>query len=139
MTRIKRQGLRGKFSQWSITIGHLLIILLLIASPFTLSLAFAQVNIGNEFQVAPGKPIPFSTMGDFLSIIYKLLIIIAIFWAAVHMIFGAIGFITAGGDPKAIQEAQGKITRAVVGLIILIVAYWIGVIIQTVTGIPIKR
>lgn len=109
---------------------------LILHSSFLIPVS-AQVNIGNEFNVAPGKPVPFANMGEFLSIIYKVLIIIAIFWAAAHMIMGAIGYITAGGDPKAVQEAQGKITRAIVGLIILIVAYWIGVIIQTVTGIPI--
>lgn len=35
------------------------------------------------------------------------------------MIVGAIGWITSGGDKAAIESARGRITNAIVGLIIL--------------------
>lgn len=99
----------------------------------------AQVNIGDEFQPAPGVLFPFTSLGHFLSVVYRAIIVVAILWMGAHLIFGSLSYITAGGDPKAVDAARGRIFRAIIGLAIIIVAYWIGVIVQTITGIPITR
>lgn len=57
-----------------------------------------------------------------ISLIVGFLTVIAIIWFVFQFIFGAISWISAGGDPKAIQSAQGKITNAILGLVIVLLA-----------------
>lgn len=51
------------------------------------------------------------------------------------MVIGAIQWITSGGDKQAVQSAQGKITSAIIGLIILISSYAIVKVIGDFFGI----
>jgi lipopolysaccharide export LptBFGC system permease protein LptF len=41
----------------------------------------------------------------------------------VYLVLGGFQFMTSRGDPKAAQGAQGKITNAIIGFIIVIFAY----------------
>lgn len=41
----------------------------------------------------------------------------------IYMVFGGFQLMLSKGDPKAIQSAQGKITNALIGFIIVVVAY----------------
>lgn len=41
----------------------------------------------------------------------------------VYLVTGGLQLMTAKGDPKAIQGAQGKITNALLGFVIVIIAY----------------
>jgi hypothetical protein len=42
-----------------------------------------------------------------------------------YLVFGGLSLLTSGGDPKAVQVAKGRITTALIGFIIVFVAYWI--------------
>jgi hypothetical protein len=46
-------------------------------------------------------------------------------------------YLTSSGDPKALEGAKGTLTHAIIGLIVLLLAFVILVIIQEVTGAPI--
>jgi len=52
-----------------------------------------------------------------------------------YLIFGGFQLMTSGGDPKKMQEAKGKLTNALVGFIIVFVAYWLVQIVGTILGI----
>lgn len=52
-----------------------------------------------------------------------------------YLIFGGFGLLTSAGEPKKIQEAQGKITNALIGFVIIFVAYWLVKIVGTILGI----
>jgi hypothetical protein len=52
----------------------------------------------------------------------------------IMLLLGGIKWITAGGDPKAIEAAQNQITWAIFGVVILALAYLILVFIQNFTG-----
>ena len=52
-----------------------------------------------------------------------------------YLIYGGFHLMTSGGEPKAMQEAKGKITNALVGFIIIFVAYWIVQIVGRVFGL----
>jgi len=43
----------------------------------------------------------------------------------IYMIFGGFQLMFAKGDPKAMQSAQGKITNALIGFVIVIIAYFL--------------
>jgi len=44
---------------------------------------------------------------------------------------------TSAGDPEKVKAGQGKITTAVIGFLIVFVAYWLMQIIETVLGFKI--
>lgn len=43
----------------------------------------------------------------------------------VYLLFGGLQLMFAGGDPKKVQAAWGKITNAVIGFVIVFLSYWI--------------
>lgn len=94
------------------------------------------MNTGPIFDIP--NPIPsLDNLGD----IFNNLLSLAFFVAGVAMFFnlviGGIAWITAGGDPKAMDSARRRITNAVIGLIIVVAAYAIALILQQVFGINI--
>lgn len=57
-----------------------------------------------------------------ISNIIGFLTAVAIIWFIFQFILAAIGWISAGGDAKAIEAAKGKLTNAIVGIVIVITA-----------------
>ena len=55
----------------------------------------------------------------------------------IMLLIGGIQWITVGGDPKALQAVRARITNALIGLLIVVAAFSIAIIIQTVLGISI--
>lgn len=55
----------------------------------------------------------------FLNNIIKLLIVVAGLYALLNFILAGYGFMSAGGDPKNIQNAWAKIWQTLVGLLIV--------------------
>lgn len=53
----------------------------------------------------------------------RLILVIAFILAFVMLIVGGIRWILAGGDEKAVGSARGTITAALIGLVIVLVAY----------------
>ncbi len=53
----------------------------------------------------------------------------------IYLIIGGFSYLTSGGDPKAMEQAKGKITNAIVGFIIIFVAYWLVQILEFMFGI----
>lgn len=51
------------------------------------------------------------------------------------LILGGIKWLTAGGDPKAVESAQKTLTYGIVGLIFIALAYLILVLISDFTGV----
>jgi len=51
------------------------------------------------------------------------------------LIFGGFRYLTAGGDEKAAQEARRSLTNAVVGLIIIVVAFLVAQLLFAVFGL----
>ena len=55
----------------------------------------------------------------FISVIVKLLIVIAGLYMLFNIIFAGYQFISAGGDQKSVEAAWGKIWQSLVGLLIV--------------------
>lgn len=67
----------------------------------------------------------------------KLLVVIGGVWALINIIFAGYGFISAGGDPKAIEKAWAKIWQSLVGLLFIAGAFVIAAVVsQIIFGNP---
>lgn len=73
--------------------------------------------------------------------IIQSILMIAYFAAGVFFIFqlvvGGIAWTSSGGDPKALDAARGRITNAIVGLVIVAAALAITLLITSIFGINI--
>ena len=66
---------------------------------------------------------------SFTPIVY-LIIIMAGIWAFLQIILGGMGYITAGGEPKKVQEAQSKLVHSLIGLGIIAASFFITALIS---------
>lgn len=64
------------------------------------------------------------------------LTIFAVIWFVIQVILAGYAFITAQGDPKAVETARKRLTDGVLGLTIVIVAVGLGSLIAALAGIP---
>ncbi len=88
----------------------------------------AQTTIGNITGIGPygTPPGPASAIQYFtgiISTIIGLLTIIAGLWFMIQIILGGLRWISSGGDKQANQDAQKRITNALIGIVIVIFAY----------------
>ncbi len=95
----------------------------------------AQINYGTvESQV--GLKFAGKNIGDVLSeLTTKYILLIAGLLLLVYLIYGGFQYLTSAGDPKKAQEAQAKITQALLGFLIVFGAFWIVQIIANVLGL----
>jgi len=59
--------------------------------------------------------------------------------AFVVLIAGGFQYLTAGGDPKKVQQAQGVITGAIIGIIVTLAVYLIFRLLGLITGLDLLR
>lgn len=80
---------------------------------------------------------PFSNLGELRTQVFTTALIIGGLLVLALLIFGAIKYITSGGDKTQTDSAKKILTAAIVGLIILVAAYPIGWALGKVLGVPI--
>lgn len=77
--------------------------------------------------------------GEFTWIISRIIgvmTVVAGIWFFFMIIIGAYGYLTAGGDSKKIEESTKKITSALTGLIVIVLAYAFISLIGKLLGFP---
>ena len=79
--------------------------------------AFAQDN------VIPATIRPINNAITVVRGIVQFILVVAFVAAFVFLLIGGIRWILAGGDEKAVAGARGTITAALIGLVIVLVAY----------------
>lgn len=83
------------------------------------SLGRTKDNAGNPVQYSGG------TMGDLITRLLPYLFAFAGIGLLFYLISGGFRIMTAAGDPKKIQEGQHAITNALIGFIVIFVAFWL--------------
>lgn len=83
----------------------------------SIGLKFAGSNLGTI--VAAALPYVFTAAGVLLLI---------------YLLLSGLEYMTSRGEPKAVEAAKNKITSALVGFVVVFVAYWIVQIIGTILG-----
>lgn len=84
------------------------------------------------------KPSESGAFWDFSKIISMaigVMTLVTFIWFLFILITGAISFMNAGGDSKALESSKKKITNGLVGLIIVIASVFIVDLIGTIIGI----
>lgn len=66
-----------------------------------------------------------TSVGGFLTGLLPFLYGIAGIGLLLYLIAGGFGYLTSQGDPKKMEAAKGQITNAVIGFILVIVAFWL--------------
>ena len=83
------------------------------------------------------NPSGFGNLGDLIGALLQAAIIIAGLGALALVIMGGVQYITSGGDKAGTESARDKITHAILGLFIVVAAYALTRIIETIFGVRI--
>ncbi|PIR60872.1 MAG: hypothetical protein COU67_00240 [Candidatus Pacebacteria bacterium CG10_big_fil_rev_8_21_14_0_10_44_54] len=76
-------------------------------------------------------------LGNLTSNLLNIAMTIAALLVFIYLLWGAIGWITAGGDKGKIETARNKITTAVIGVVVLASVVAIFKVLQLVLGIEV--
>lgn len=76
-----------------------------------------------QTEVVPGTIRPINNAVNVVRGIIQFILVVAFVGAFVFLLIGGIRWILAGGDEKAVAGARGTITAALIGLVIVLVAY----------------
>jgi len=77
------------------------------------------------------------TIGDIITALLPYIFVLAGLILFIFLIIGGFGLLTSGGSPDKVKAAQGKITSAVIGFVIIFISYWLVRILEIVLGISI--
>jgi hypothetical protein len=83
---------------------------------------YAQPPALNVMTVINGES-SFNSIGDYISAVYQMLVPFMAIVAVVMIMIGGLQYILARGNPKAITQAKERITKAVIGFVLLLSAY----------------
>jgi len=84
-------------------------------------------------ELAPSESV--DTFGTLVSAIAKNAFVLAGVISFILLILGGFGIIVAAGDSKKLEQSRGRMTGAIVGLIIIVGSFWIVQIIEKITGL----
>lgn len=76
------------------------------------------------------------SLGDILSALLPYIFVLAGLTLLLYLVWGGFQLMLSGGDPQKASAAKGKITSAIVGFVIIFVAYWLIQILQVIFGLP---
>lgn len=122
MTNAKR--LKTKATQtFSVQRLALVVAILLITYHFSLITSSAQVpalpsNPATKINPSNASSLP-STI---INVVLTPLLVLIGFFAALYIVLAGLKYIRSGGDPKAAEEARARLTFAIVGFVITILA-----------------
>jgi len=102
---------------------------------FTGAINWAQLyaslrQIGGGFIFAPNL-----TIGAIISAALKYIFPLAGILLLVYLIWGGFIYLTSAGNPQQTKAAQGIITNALIGFVVIFVAYWIVQAIGVILGL----
>jgi len=89
-----------------------------------------------------GKINPFAsdlTLGGIISALLPYTFYFAGLILFIYLIIGGFGFLTSAGNPDKTKAAQGKITTALIGFIIVFASFWLIQLVEVVFGISILK
>lgn len=96
-----------------------------------------QVYADATINIPQPSNVKINNIGQLLSAVVGLLLIISALLAFFFLILGGIQWITSGGDKAGMEAARNKITHAIVGLIIVGAAWAVMILVQNFLGVTI--
>jgi hypothetical protein len=77
----------------------------------------------------------FTNIGSIITVLLPYIFYGAGIALLIYLVFGGIQLMLSQGEPKAMEGAKNKITGAVIGFVIIFVAYWLVLLIGRLLGI----
>ncbi|MAG60113.1 hypothetical protein CMO96_05005 [Candidatus Woesebacteria bacterium] len=78
---------------------------------------------------------------EFAEVVFENVLLVIFAFAAIVLfimfLIGGFRYLTSGGDPKAVEGAKGTLTHAIAGLVVLVLAFIILKLIETITGVDV--
>lgn len=90
-------------------------------------------------QALPTFKFKTAKLGDIISALLPYIFVLSGLIFFVFLIIGGFQLLLSAGNPESVKAGQGKITGALIGFIIIFVAYWLVEILQIVFGISILK
>ena len=87
--------------------------------------------------MAPLYPITSLKIGTIITRLFPLIFTITGILLLIYLLLGGFQLMFAAGEPKKVQGAWGKITNAVIGFVIIFIAYWLTQLIGKIFNIEI--
>ena len=81
--------------------------------------------------IVPNTIKPINDIVGIIRAVIQFILVVAFVLAFVMLLIGGIRWITAGGDEKGVAGARNMITAALIGLVIVLVAYAIILLVET--------
>jgi uncharacterized membrane protein len=108
------------------------------------SLSLLSVVLAQQENISLLPPAPYTGLQDItvpgiISMLIKLILVVAALVAFIFLVVGGIKWITSGGDKEQTAKAQGTITAALIGLVIVFSAWAILRLLETFFGVSIFR
>lgn len=75
------------------------------------------------------------TIGSVLATAIPFIFAFAIVGLLLMLVLGGFDFLTSGGDAKQLEQGKQRITYAIVGFLLIFVAFWLVQIVGTVFGL----
>lgn len=104
----------------------------------TMALSAIPVRAAEKIMIEPAAPfaetITKITLGSLLSGLITLILVVAGLLFFFMLVIGGIQWMTSGGDKAATEAARGRITAALIGLVIVFAAWAIAKLIEGVFG-----
>lgn len=82
-----------------------------------------NLNLATPVKDTPFGPIAQVTLGKWIPFAISAILIFGTIAAFIFLLLGAVQWITAGGDKEGTEKAKKRITGAIIGLVILLLAY----------------
>ena len=90
--------------------------------------AAVLAQVGN---IVPSQISPTNNIITIVQAIVRFILLIAFVLAFVMLLIGGVRWIMAGGDEKSVEKARNTITAALIGLVVVLIAYAIIRIVET--------
>lgn len=88
---------------------------------------------------ADGSPATLQVIECILTNVFNIIIPFAGLAAFVVLIVGGFQYLTSAGDPKKVQQAQGTITGAIIGIVVTLAIWFIFQLIKVITGVDVLQ
>lgn len=90
------------------------------------------LQIPGDKELVPPSGLPVEVTGgldtsgkNLMQVGFNIVFLFAIFLVVIFMIYSGILWITSGGDPQKIKEAKARLLYSIIGLIVIVSAFFI--------------
>jgi hypothetical protein len=92
-------------------------------------------SVANRSGVTGIFGLSWKSLGSVINDLMPYVFATALTFVLVYIIMGGYAIMTSKADPKAMEAARTKITHAIIGFIIIFIAYWLVQLLGLATGL----